>query len=191
MLQGQVLAVEVAGLTDSLGTFKARLAEVRDTLACRVLQASGADLPLCVLCCSNSWPVVALPPVSLPQVWLSGIPCGVLHCARLSCLAGAEAARQQAAAQPRGRRLPEGPVLPGLLQRIRRDPAAAQHSPAWWQEVMAMQLPAQSLLVWQSPVPPVHGARPMCSRCCSAVPLPSILLLQSCGLQHAVDCAAL
>jgi splicing factor 3A subunit 1 len=28
VLQGQVLAVEVAGLTDSLGTFKARLAEV-------------------------------------------------------------------------------------------------------------------------------------------------------------------
>ena len=51
VLQGQVLAVEVAGLTDSLGTFKARLAEVHTRLLGKQQRPAQP-----VLCGSSSWP---------------------------------------------------------------------------------------------------------------------------------------
>ena len=49
VLRGQVLAVEVAGLTDSLGTFKARLAEVRIRLHCCVCRRAEPTRR-CVFC---------------------------------------------------------------------------------------------------------------------------------------------
>ena len=67
VLRGQVLAVEVAGLTDSLGTFKARLAEVRTRLHAVLADEQSRLAAVCSVLVV-SWPVLALPLVSLPQI---------------------------------------------------------------------------------------------------------------------------
>jgi hypothetical protein len=118
------------------------------------------------LCCLFAWTVCSLLLLPLPHGSNEASEGALLLTMHGHCvLTGAEATSQQAAAQSRGRRLPERSVFSGLLQCVRGDSAAAQHPPAWWQEVMA------------------H------SRCCALQPLVTLPRSAQCVvLQHAVDC---